>query len=254
MSQLLETQIQARNGDARDTARQLGTAAVPTLTKYVGNDSPDIRSLALECYAEVKSDDAMKALADALSDDDINVRKTAVLRLHAVHGLAAVPKLQPLVSQSPYPFVRGNAALILGRIGSAASIPVIARQGEVEKDAAAARQMLLALARLENGSARAKVLAGLAAPDARQRYDAIADVEYIHEPGLAIKLEPLLADTRGVRNVGTEPYPVIHRVCDRAVEAVAFLLPGKLSFKTGFKTYTPEQIEETRRLLTPRVR
>jgi HEAT repeats len=249
MSQLLEAQIKMRDGDARDTARQLGPAALPVLNKYIASESPETRSLVLECYGEVKDDGAIIALAEGLTDADINVRKTAVLRLHKLHGLAAVPKLHLMVAQSPYPFVRGNAALILGRIGSPSSSAVVSRQCLVEKDALAIRQMTLAVARLEDGDARKKVILGLAVPGARERYDAIADLEYLNLPALAIKLEPLLSDTRIVRNVGTEPFPVMHRVCDRAIEAAAFLLPGKLTFKTGFKTYTPEQIEETRRLL-----
>ncbi len=86
--------------------------------------------------------------------------------------------------------------------------------------------------------------------NARERYDAISDFEYLANPALVAKLEPLLSDARPVRNVGTEPYPVWHRVCDRAVEAVSALMPGKMSFKVGFRTYTAEQIQETRKLIT----
>lgn len=250
MSQLLEQQLKERNGDARDTAGREGEAALPVLQRYASNEDMGIRALVMECYARIKSDRALAALADGLNDPEFNVQKTALFMLHQVHGAAAVPRLQEKVVRADEGFVRGQSALVLGRIGASSSARVIKARLPQETDAGAAREMGLALARLGDEAAKQKVVASLSSPEARARYAAVGDFEYMNDPLLVARLDPLLSDTRPARNIGVEPYPVMHRVCDRTVEAVAALLPGRLSFKTGPRTYTAAEIEETRRLIT----
>ena len=247
--ELLENQLKQLNGDARDTARKLGPSALPLLRKYAADESPEVRALVLECYAQVKGEEAIAALSKGLEDEDINVRKTAVLMLHEVHGPVAAPRLREIIDQSSDAFVRGQAALLLGKIGNERDAAAIKKHLSDEKDKRAAKAMTLAVARLEDGEARKKVLANLLNTNALARYNAISDFEYLANPALMSKLQPLLSDVQRVRNVGTEPYPVWHRVCDRAVEAVAALMPGRLSFKVGFRTYTAEQIQEARKLI-----
>lgn len=248
--ELLEDQLKQLNGDARETARQQGPAALPVFRKHAADESPEVRALVLECYAQVKGEEAITSLVKGLEDEDINVRKTAVLMLHEMHGPAAAPKLREVMAQSSDVFVRGQVALILGKIGNGREAAAIKKHLPDEKNELVAKEMTLAVARLEDGEARKKVLANLLNTNARARYDAISDFEYLANPALVTKLEPLLSDMRPVRNVGTEPYPVSHRVCDRAVEAISALMPGRLSFKVGFRTYTAEQIQEARKLIT----
>jgi HEAT repeat protein len=246
MSELLEKQLKELNGDARETARKAGAAAIPVIQPYLKSESEEQRSLALECFAEIKGDEAINALVQGLEDPDINVRKTAALLLHTHYGPAAKDKLEELVSKSPYEWVRGNAALVLGRIGNPSSASPLKLHLPLEVDEQAKKQMILAIARLEDGEARQQVLARLSDPNPRQRYHAIEDFEYIKVPALLPKLEPLLKDTAQVRNVGTEPYPVWHRVCDRAVEAVPAITGKPLPFPIGFRNYTPGEIDKVR--------
>jgi hypothetical protein len=106
--------------------------------------------------------------------------------------------------------------------------------------------MELGIARLEDGPARQRVLERLQDPDPRIRYRAIGELEYVNQPALVVHLRPLLADEEVVENVGQEQWPVWHRVCDRAVEAVATLCSGALTFPLGGRTYTAEQIQQAR--------
>jgi len=252
MSQLLEQQLEKGNADARDTAKQLGPAAIPTLRRHVESESEEQRALALECFAEIEGDETVTVLAQGLEDPALDVRNMAVRLLHRVCSPAAIPKLQEAVSQSADGWVRGNAALILGRLDDSASIPIIRTQMEAESDPKAMRQMSLATARLEDGDARQEVLRRLSDQEPRVCYEAIADFEYLNKPALTGHLVPLLSDTREVKNIGAEPFPVLHRVCDRAVEAVDGLNPGRLSFSIGGRTYSETEIDEARRVIQAR--
>ncbi len=246
MSQLLETQLEELNGDARETARLAGASAIPTLNEHRKAESASERALTLECFAEIGGDEAVEALAEGLEDDDFNVRKMAVLLLHSVHTPIAIPRLRKVVSQSPDEWVRGNAALILGRLDDPDSVPVIKRQMASEVDPQATQQMTLAVARLEDGEEREIVLSRLSADSARERYNAIEDFEYLSKADLMRHLAPLLSDTREVINIGTEPYPVWHRVCDRAVDAVAVVSGQALPFPVGGRTYSEGEIQQAR--------
>ncbi len=246
MATLLDAQLKEGTGDARETARALGPSAFPVLREHLKSTSADERSLVMECFAAVGGAEAVSALVRGLEDPDFGVRKEAVRMLHRVNGPEAVPSLRDLLSRSPDPWVRGNAALILGRMDDAGAVPFIAKQKGAEGDRVAAAQMRLALARLEDGEDRKELLARLSHDNPKVRYDAVADLEYVGRPELAAELLPLLADTRDVRNIGAEPFPVWHRVCDRAVDAVPRLTGKALPFPTGGRRYSPEEIQAAR--------
>jgi hypothetical protein len=243
---LLEAQLKEMSGDARVTARAVGPSAIPLLKERFQSNDPLERSLVLECFAEIRGDEAVLALVRGLDDGEFDVRKTAVNLLRDVNGPVAVPRLRELLSQSPDEWVRGNAALILGKLDDSGAVPLIRERIAAETDTEAARQMRLAVARLEDGKEREDVLKRISGPDARDRYKAIDDIEYVGRTDLLVHLLPLLSDTREVRNVGTEPFPVRHRVCDRAVEAVAAVGGKPFPFPVGARVYSPEQIQAAR--------
>lgn len=242
----LEAQLKELSGDARWTAKAAGPSAIPLLKKRFLSEHPLERSLVLECFAEIRGDEAILALVRGLEDDEFDVRKTAVILLHGVHGPVAVPRLRELLSLSPDEWVRGNAALILGKLDDAGAISLLRERASVEPDPEAGRQMRLAVARLEDGKEREAVVKRVSGPNARDRYKAIDDFEYVGRPDLLVHLLPLLSDAREVRNVGTEPFPVWHRVCDRAVEAVAAIGGKPFPFQVGGRVYSPEEIQAAR--------
>lgn len=248
MDQLLERQLTERNGDARETARRAGAEALPVLRRFAQAEEAGQRALALECLAEVGGDEAIRTLAAGLEDSSLNVRKAAVLLLQRVNGPAAADKLSEVLAHSPHEWIRGNAALLLGRLDNPGAAGAVRQRLGQESEPGTRRMMVLAVARLQDGEERRTVLARLGAPDAGERYAAIGDLEYLNSPALLARLEPLWGDTTAVRNVGTEPYPVWHRVCDRAVDAVAALQPGKLRFPLGKRVYGPQQIAEARQV------
>jgi HEAT repeat protein len=247
--QLLEEQLNQLNGEARDTAGRLGKEALPTLLKRYPGESPRGRALVLECLAEVKGDEAVRTLVQALRDEEPDVRNTALRLLHRVNSPSAVGPLTALISQSPHPRVRGEVARILGRMGATSSLPALKKQAAAEPDPEAARKINLAMARLGDGPARIKVLEGLASPEPKIRYYAIGDLEFINDPRLLPHLLPLLDDESRVVNIGQERWPLWHRVCDRAVDAAAVLSGKPMPFPVGKRNYSKEEIQEARQII-----
>ncbi len=247
--QLLEEQLNQLNGDARDTASRLGKSALPVLFKRIRATSPRERALVLECLAEVKGEEAVQALVEALKDPEQNVWNTALNLLHNTNTPKAVPHLIEALAQSPHARIRGEVARILGRMGASAALPAIKSQVSKEEDNEAAGKMKLAIARLEDGPERKEVLARLAHEDSKVRYRAIGELEYIDDPALVKTLLPLLSDEARVVNVGLERWPVWHRVCDRALEAVAYLTKKSFPFPIGNRVYDANQLRMARELI-----
>lgn len=243
---LLEQQLTQLSGDARETARGLGKTALPILSKHFRSESKRERALVLECLGEVQGDEAVLILVEALKDPEPDVWNTALDLLHTVHSPVSVEPLTRLLAESSQPRIRGEIARILGRMKAASALPALKNQIQKESDPDATRKIDLAIASLEDGPARRRVVERLANPNSKLRYQAIGDIEYVNDPGLIGKLLPLLDDESRVVNVGIEKWPVWHRVCDRAVEAVVSLSGKALPFPTGKKTYSKDQIQQAR--------
>jgi len=247
--ELLEQQISQLNYDARETARKLGKVALPTLLKRFQTKSTRERAIVLRCLAEVKEDEAIRVLVRALQDDEPEVWNTALVLLHTAHSPVAIKPLTELLSQSPHPLIRGEIARILGRMGAVSTLPAIKDQAQKESNPGAAQKMDLAIAKFEDGPARWRLLERLKNLDRKVRYQAIGDLEFVNDQKLITELLPLLNDETQVVNVGLEQWPVWHRVCDRALEAVVTLSGKSLPFPTGKRTYTPEQIQKAREVI-----
>lgn len=244
--QLLEEQLNQLNGDARATAGRLGKSALPLLLKRTNAASPRERALVLECLAEVKGEEAVQALVEALKDPEQDVWNTALNLLHTTNSPKAVNSLIEFLTQSPHARVRGELARILGKMGASSALSAIKAKLSKEEDNEAAYKMKLAIARLEDGPERKEILERLSHEDPKVRYRAISELEYINDPSLVNKLLPLLSDESRVVNVGLERWPVWHRVCDRALEAVASLTGKPFPFPTGNKVYDAEQLRMAR--------
>jgi len=248
--QLLEEQLDQLAGDARETAGRLGKSALPALLPRTRGESVRERVLVLECLAEVKGPEAVRALVQALQDSEQDVWNMALNLLHYTNSPEAIGPLTELMVQSPHARVRGEIARILGRMEAASALPAIQSQIGKEGDQEAAHKMNLAIARLKDGDERKKVVERLSHSDPKVRYRAIGELEYVNDRNLVNRLLPLFYDEARVVNVGQERWPVWHRVCDRAVEAVVFLTGKTLPFPTGNRSYTPEQIRMARELIT----
>lgn len=247
-TQILEVQIDQLNGEARTTARNLGKAAVSVLLNRYPSAPPRGRALILECLAEVKGEEAVLALCRALQDSDADVRNTAIDLLHTTNSPSAIEPLTSMALYSHHARVRGEAARILGRIGAKSAVAHLREHMKSETDPEAARKTSLAIARLDDGPERTPFVDKLADPNPKVRYLAISDIEYINDPKLLPKLLPLLIDEAPVVNLGQELWPMWHRVCDRAVDAIAAVSGKPLPFPVGKRNYLRGEIDQARQL------
>jgi hypothetical protein len=123
-----------------------------------------------------------------------------------------------------------------------------------EVDARAKWSMQLALARLgvqqyvDALRERLRVPGGVTpSQSARIRYEALADVEYVHNgKAFLAELESLLGDRSDVRNLGGEPYPLWHRLCDRVVDTLPSLTGTPLPFPTGGRRYSDSELQQAK--------
>jgi HEAT repeat protein len=247
--QMLKQQLNQLDGEARDTARKLGKEALPLLRERYPREAPRGRALVLECMAEVGGDEVTQALVRALNDSEADVWNTALDLLHTTSRPSAIGPLTSAFLSSGHARVRGEVARILGKLNAVSSLPDLKKQSANESDPGAAHKISLAIARLEDGPERAKIIEPLSDSNPKTRYQAIADLEYVNDAKLLPKLAPLLKDEAGVVNLGQERWPLWHRVCDRAVDAVAAVSGKPMPFPVGKRNYSKSEIEQARQII-----
>jgi len=247
---LLEKLLEQLNYDAREIAEKMGKEALPILLKRKNAKSARERVLVLECLAKIKGEEAVQALIEALDDPEEDVWNTALDLLYIANSPAFISSLSSFVCESPNAVIRGEVAKILGVMGAFSSLSIIKAQLAKEKDEEAAYKMILAVAKMEDGPERKKVLENLNHEDPRIRYETIRHLEYINDGKLAKNLLPLLNDKTKVANIGFVQKPIWQRICDRALEAIVFLTGKTLPFETGDKVYDEDQLRMARGLIS----
>jgi HEAT repeats len=242
----LDKQIRENDGSARDTARRIGAAALPTVMPHVRSTSADERVIALECIAAIGADSAPAVLVEALKDPEIDVRSTALRELLGMPVRNLNPQLAALLTGSQDALVRGGVATLLRRAGAREALKILIEQRDRETDEDTRQRMTNAAAGLGDKASREQILGRLADPVPRVRYTAIADLEDSGDATQLPHLVPLLQDDARVKNVGIEQWPVWHRVCDRAVEAIVALSGRTAPFPVGARNYTSAEIQEAK--------
>ncbi len=89
------------------------------LIQALKDDSTDIRKAAIEALKKIKSEKAIEPLILALKDEWLNVQKAAIDALIEIRSEKAVELLiKALSNRNENPYLRINAAFILGKIYS----------------------------------------------------------------------------------------------------------------------------------------
>ena len=139
-----------------------------------------VRSFALRDLVALAADDP-QAVGDGLSDDDVQVRALAAAALGIARVLDAREPLERVLVHDDEPIGRAYAAIALGEMGSAASVPLLQTRLQAETDVDVRHQLELAAAQVASGrwatdaqrtaflalheDAFGRVLPGDAAPD-----------------------------------------------------------------------------------------
>jgi hypothetical protein len=111
--------------------------------------------------------------------------------------------------------------------------------------------MKLALARLGDEELKDEFSSRLDTPSTAGRYQAVRDLDYINDSGLASRLRPALEDKTDAYEVGhPDEEPRFARVCDAAVNLIAKWFDKPFSFEVDdLNVYAEEEIEEAKRFV-----
>lgn len=243
MSAQAELERLLAEGDFRavEVAAGMGDAAVPALRKGAGMPGYRSRQIAMACAGKVGGEAAGEILSLGLKDGNVNVRVAAAGQLSVNPPESARDAVLSTLVRSAEMEVREMLAFSAGYFPGERTVAIL-RPIATGKEVLASNARM-ALARLGDGAGREALVADLGSSDARVRYETAGGLRYVNDSALAIHVKPLLRDTEDVQAVGPERSRRYRRVCDQAVDTLAYLLKLKLPFPTSEETiYTGEQL------------
>ena len=221
----------------------IGADSGPALVGLLKDKDPGVRDLAVRCLDLAGGPAAPEGLLQAL-EDPIEMTRAAAARFLHTHATAAnLPAIRKQLASNHVEYVREQMALLIGEIGGAADIPILAARRQGEKDEATLHAILLARCRLGDATATQEFLGQLSVDDPAIRVARLEDLPYIHDAKLASHVVPLLDDVRPGKNVGPSHGPYFIRVCDVAINELNKLLNQPFPFGIDFmRRYTPDEI------------
>jgi HEAT repeat protein len=244
----LESLLASGSWDAVEEAQRQGVSALPTVQTYAKSKNSASRQIAMACASRIGGEQAAQMLTAGLADADINVQLTAAKELDSGKFPSASLAILEHLARGKDDLVREFLALDAGYIPGDRTIavlrPLAAGQGGLATNAR------MALAKLKDGWARDLLVKDLSSPLARTRYEALDQLRYVDDQQFVSNAKKLLDDREPARRIGTARNPRFRRVCDQAVDTLAFLLKLHPSFPVApEKIYTPEQLSQFRQLV-----
>lgn len=236
--------IQRRNWDLVAQPGQVGADAVPVLLPLLEDRDSQVRELTIAALDLAGGPAAAQGLLQALDDPVETTSAAAVRALGRHYTPVQIPAMRDRLVGHPSAYVRAELALIFGRTGDAADLPVLAGQQQADRDEHVRHAVSLALARLGDALARSALLADLLESDkVGRRVRALLDLPYVNDPALLPAAAPLLDDLRPGLNIGPSHGPYFMRVCDVAVLIASRMIESLFPFETGRRRYTDEELE-----------
>jgi HEAT repeat protein len=244
----LESLLASGSWNAVEEAQRQGVSALPTVQTYAKSKNSTSRQIAMACASRIGGEQAAQILTAGLADADINVQLTAAKELDSGKFPSAFPAIVEHLARGNDDLVREFLALDAGYIPGDRTIavlrPLAAGPGGLATNAR------MALAKLKDEWARDLLVKDLSSPIARTRYEALDQLRYVDDQQFVPNAKRLLDDLEPARRIGTARNPRFRRVCDQAVDTLAFLLKLNPSFLIApEKIYTPEQLAQFRRLV-----
>jgi len=140
--------------NALETARDLPYRATPLLQPALGDHHPAVRFAALVTAGDLKLTALAPRARQLLDDPSASVRAAALYTLHAADPETNITPIAAMLT-SQDPSARGNAAILLSRIGDKSAIPMLKELARSPMARAGAAQC--ALARIQIAEATASL-------------------------------------------------------------------------------------------------
>lgn len=228
----------------------IGPNAAGPLQALLREADTEVRELAVSALGQAGGADGRRGLITALDDRSEMVRAAACRQLQRNHDAADLPALTKALRDNPDEYVREQAGLIIGRIGSTNGVAPLLSQLQTEADPHARQALSLALARLNEPANRSAYLQRLRHPEAKERALAVRDLPYVNDRKLLPQVLPLLEDLRPALNVGPSHGPYLIRVCDVTVNVLDEFLDHPFQFKIQpARHYTEQELASAKTIL-----
>jgi len=250
----LAKKVLAKDWDALDMAETAGNVAVPLLADLSENSDPEVRLIAFHCLSLTDDEEILGIMANALSDEEKEIRTLAIQYLNSKHNRSIIESLIYNLDNDDE-IVRGGVAILLGnvaKIGEAKAMDPLYKRSEIETNKEVERDMALALAKLGDSKMKDRFASQLDVPDSETRYRGIEDLRYINDKALAKRLLPALDDLGEAYLLTGKgaPEPKWGRVCDAAINLIGELYDTPFSFEVSrYKIYSAEEIQEAKEFL-----
>jgi HEAT repeat protein len=243
-------EVKRKNWDLVEEPGRVGPDAVPALLPLLNDADPQVRELTVHCLAMAGGPEATRGLLAAL-DDRIETVSAAAVRGVEKHFTARdVETLRAQMARNPNEYVRERIALMLGKTDDRSNVPALASRKPAEKDRDARHAIVLALARLGDVESKNDVRSNLQNEQVEVRVGALRHLPYVNDRALLADAAPLLDDERPGLNIGPSHGPYFMRVCDVVVMVMGEMLGDALSFETGRRRYTAQEIAEAKAVLS----
>lgn len=218
------------------------------LISHVNNDDEEVRELVLSCLDESGGQVATQLFVAALSDDSPQVRSVALNALYERPDPNAYRSLVGELDRNDDSYVRQQVALLLGRFQGTANISDLKARLEREQHEQAREGIIAALAKMGDELSIEVFREGLQHSSGRDRSRYLEYVEYINASWILPDLVFLLDDETPVMRIGVDAMPELPhylRVCDIAINLASDISGQSFSFPiSGSINYTQDQRDE----------
>lgn len=237
---------------ALEAAPQSPPGSFERVEPLVADLSPEVRATALRVLYALDAPRAQPLVIKALGDpsDDVKIYAVALLRPSPPSGIMG--HLLGAYQNAREPALRGQIALLAGRVTPVENIDAWRLLHQAESDPYAKDDLTKALARMGDEPSRVQYVASMNAATGRKAFDLVRGATYFEDPWIIPHLMPLL-DRRDVVIHLAPDYKNTHpfRICDVALESLLALTGEKVDFKTPRPTqYSDTEIAKVRSLAT----
>lgn len=250
MSQEYITALQQHDRKILEKARQAPRELPKEIDKQISNLDDEARELSIEFVAMQDSEYSGRYLLRRANDPSPDIAALAIEKMNLV---IHKPKVEDIIAAIPTikdPYIRGELYFGIGRRKEPDLLGQLRPVAAEEKDAEAKIKATAALVKLGGKPEKGEfieIVRNTVPDDALTMQDHLL---YIDNSDLAKGLIPWLDNTEDVMRLGGDRQEAMARMNDVGVWA-AHRLKIQLPFETTkLRNFTPEEIEQTRKILS----